>query len=151
MPTSTELRQQADVAEAEEKEAARLADEKRKEEERKETSWRLHAGDEARKLAKQVDAVLATRVTGRPPLEARPFARGVLYGRGPSLVEGLGVLATLDERLRQLWEADQSVRKAQGDVASHADEPLNNTLDDLECRVWVAVARRMRVCAGEAE
>lgn len=130
----------------------REAEEQRRAWEREETSWRLRAGDEARKLTRTVDAVLAQRVTGRPKVESRGIARGLLYGlEGVTSASLLERLAVLDERLGQLLGAQRQVTQAQFRTGELADEALNLSLDELEVRAWAAVARRIRVCAGEVE
>ena len=45
----------------------------------------------------------------------------------------------------------RQVTQAQFRVSDFTDEALNIALDDLECKAWAAVARRIRVCPGEVD
>lgn len=152
MPTVTELTEQLEVAKVAEAEAARVAEAKRKDEERIETGWRLNAASELQKLTKQVDGVLAEKVTGRPRLEARALARAFLYGLPNTDAAGLTLrLAEMDGRFAGLLGTQRAVSQAQIRAMEHRDGNLDNALDALECKAWAAVANRIRVCAGEVD
>jgi hypothetical protein len=148
--TVTELETQLEAAKIAEAEAARVAAIARKDAERIETGWRLNAASELQKLTKQVDAVLAERVTERPRLEARAFSRALIYGLGGTDSAGLMLrLAAVDGRFGGLLGTQRQVSAAQLRAMEHRDGNLDIALDVLECRAWAAVASRIRVCAGE--
>ncbi len=150
MPNVAELEAQLELAKVEAKEAARLADIARSAEERAETGWRLHAASELHKLTKQVDGVLAEKVSERPRLEARAIARALIYGLPGTDAAGLMLrLAAVDGRFGGLLGTQRLVSQAQVRAMDHRDGNLDNALDELECKAWAAVAHRIRVCAGE--
>lgn len=150
MANVAELTQQLEAAKVAEKEAARVAEIKRKDEERAENGWRLNAASEFQKLRRQVETVLAEKVTDRPGLECRSLARAFLYGLPNTDSAGLlDRLCASDGRLGGLLGTQRLVSQAQIRAAEHGDHALNAALDDLECKAWSAVARRIRTCAGE--
>jgi hypothetical protein len=150
MPTVTELETQLEVAKLAEKEAARLGEIKRKDEERIETGWRLNAASELHKLTKQVDAVVTEKVTDRPRLECRSLARAFLYGLPNTDAAGLlDRLCASDGRLAGLLGTQRQVSAAQLRAMEHRDGNLDIALDALECKAWAAVAHRIRALAGE--
>ncbi len=150
MANVAELETQLEAAKIAEKEAARLAEIKRKDEERIETGWRLNAASELQKLTKQVDAVLAEKVSDRPRLDARSLARAFLYGLPGTDAAGLlNRLCDVDGRLGGLLGTQRQVSAAQLRAMEHRDGNLDIALDALECKAWAGVAHRIRVCAGE--
>lgn len=150
MATVTELESQLELAKVAEKQAAKDAEERRKEQERIENGWRFNAANELRQLSKKVDQILAEKVSDRPRLECRALARAFLYGLPGT--DGAGLLdrmCTVDGRLAGLLGSQRLVSAAQIRAAEHRDGALNNALDDLEIRAWSAVARRIHSLAGE--
>jgi hypothetical protein len=152
MSSVAELEQALTLAKADAAEAARVGEIARKDAERAENGWRLNAAKELHDLTKKVDAVLGERVTGRPVGAARSLSRAFLYGLPGTDSAGLILrLAAVDGRFGGLLGTQRLVSQAQIRAAEHSDGALNAALDDLECKAWSAVARRIRVCAGEVE
>ncbi len=150
MANVAELEQQLEAAKVAEAEGARLAEIKRKDEERAENGWRLHAASEFQKLRRQVDQILAEKIPDRPRLECRALARAFLYGLPNTDSAGLlDRLCASDGRLGGLLGTQRLVSQAQIRSGEHSDHALNAALDDLECKAWAAVAHRIRTCAGE--
>ena len=134
--------------------AARDAEEQRKEWERAEQGWKLNAGAEVRALRKRVDAVLAdtTATTSRPAVEFRALARQWLYGLVDSdPLQLFERLCTADERLGQLIGQSRECGAAIVRTGELNDASITASLDALECRCWAAGMQRVRVLAGEVE
>jgi hypothetical protein len=151
---ATQATQEAEARKVAAQQAARDARDQQAAFERELRGWTLRAGDEIRKLAANVDAVLkdTTSTTSRPAVELRALARQWLYGLvDADPLQLFERLCSADERLGQLIGESRQCGAAIVRTGELNDASITAALDDLECRCWAAGMQRVRFLAGEVE